>query len=113
MRCGGGEGWEGWERGASASRRIAVACRRAPRAAHHPLPTPPPQDDKPREFWVAFHALPAVLPLRALRADRVGRLSAFAGTVTRASEVRPEMALGAFKCGECGTGIVGVEQHYK
>jgi len=99
--------------------RIGLSPHRGrlpPRSARRPPPPPdppPPQDDKPREFWVAFHALPAVLPLRALRADRVGRLSAFAGTVTRASEVRPEMALGAFKCGECGTEIVGVEQHYK
>lgn len=37
----------------------------------------------------------------------------FSGTVTRTSEVRPELLFGAFTCGECGGDTTGVEQQFK
>ncbi len=43
----------------------------------------------------------------------MGSLCSFAGTVTRTSEVRPELYLGAFRCLECGTVVKGVEQQFK
>ena len=36
-----------------------------------------------------------------------------AGTVTRTSEVRPELFMGCFRCLECGTVIRNVEQQFK
>lgn len=51
-----------------------------------------------------------VASIRQLRADKIGRLSAVAGTVTRTSDVRPELLVGAFKCRRCQTGHLGVEQ---
>ena len=42
--------------------------------------------------------------------ERVGKLSCFSGTVTRTSEVRPELYLGAFRCLDCNT-VVGWRQH--
>ena len=33
--------------------------------------------------------------------------------MTRSSEVRPELFLGAFRCLECGAAVRGVEQHFK
>lgn len=77
------------------------------------LPLSKKQDDVPREFWVSFHGLPRVDRLRDLRTARIGRLSSFVGTVTRTSEVRPELFLGAFRCLECGAAVRGVEQHFK
>ena len=85
-----------------------------------PLPSPPSppslslsQDDIPREFWVSFTGLPHVDRLRALTTAKIGRLTAFAGTVTRTSEVRPELFAGAFRCLECGATVRGVAQHFK
>ena len=71
------------------------------------------QDDIPREFWVSFTGLPHVDRLRALTTSKIGRLTAFAGTVTRTSEVRPELFSGAFRCLECGATVRGVAQHFK
>mmetsp|Transcript_11835 Transcript_11835/g.44016 ORF Transcript_11835/g.44016 Transcript_11835/m.44016 type:complete len:912 (-) Transcript_11835:68-2803(-) len=65
---------------------------------------------KEKEFWVAFVNLPRVHRLRELKAENIGQLTSFSGTVTRTSEVRPELLLGAFKCVECGTDVPDVEQ---
>lgn len=35
------------------------------------------------------------------------------GTVTRSSEVRPELYLATFKCLECQAEVENVQQHYK
>ena len=42
-----------------------------------------------------------------------GHLIAISGTVTRTSEVRPELLFGAFKCEDCGTVMKDVEQEFK
>ena len=51
--------------------------------------------------------------IRHLKCDLVGQLVAIKGTVTRASEVRPELVYGTFKCGECGNVVHDVEQQFK
>ena len=66
-----------------------------------------------KEFFVGVSGLPDSERLRDLRVEKIGRLVAFSGTVTRTSEVRPELFLGTFKCGRCGTRAMGVEQQYK
>ena len=43
-----------------------------------------------RDFHLAFHRLPIVSGIRSLHTDKIGRLLAISGTVTRTSEVRPE-----------------------
>ena len=63
-----------------------------------------------KEFWVKFVNLPRVDRLRSLKANNIGQLSSFSGTVTRTSDVRPELLMGCFKCGECGTLVPNVEQ---
>jgi DNA replication licensing factor MCM6 len=42
-----------------------------------------------------------------------GQLLSISGTVTRTSEVRPELLYGTFACGDCGTVIKDVEQEFK
>ncbi|EFJ52099.1 minichromosome maintenance protein 6 [Volvox carteri f. nagariensis] len=65
-----------------------------------------------REYYVAFvSAWPQ--RMRDLRTSKLGQLTAFAGTVTRSSEVRPELLFGAFKCLECNTVVRGVPQQFK
>ena len=71
------------------------------------------QSEGARDFWVSFYNLPSVLRMRGLRTERIGQLSSFCGTVTRVSEVRPELVLANFKCAQCGTICSGVEQQFK
>ena len=66
-----------------------------------------------KEFWVAFYSLSNLDKLRSLRTEDIGRLRAFSGTVTRTSEVRPELFLASFRCLECNTVVHDVEQHFK
>lgn len=42
-----------------------------------------------------------------------GQLVSISGTVTRTSEVRPELLYGTFVCGDCGAIIKDVEQEFK
>ena len=47
-----------------------------------------------RDLFVAFYNLPRVERIRAMRTNKVGRLTSVSGTVTRSSEVRPELLYG-------------------
>lgn len=71
------------------------------------------EENVDKEFWVSFYNHPLLERMRDLKAGKLGRLVAFAGTVTRTSEVRPELFLGTFKCLECGAIIRNVEQQFK
>src|ERR1700761_5465147 len=64
-------------------------------------------------FTLAFYNLPLVSRVRQLRTDQIGRLLSISGTVTRTSEVRPELALGTFICEACNTTVPNVEQTFK
>jgi len=66
-----------------------------------------------REFNVAFYHLPLVSGIRDLRTDRIGTLMSISGTVTRTSEVRPELLFGSFICEVCGGIIHDIEQQFK
>lgn len=66
-----------------------------------------------REFSVAFHHLPLVSGIRDLRTDKIGTLMSISGTVTRTSEVRPELLYGSFICEACGGLVNEIEQQFK
>lgn len=68
---------------------------------------------KPRDFSVSFYNLALVSGIRDLRTESIGRLTSISGTVTRTSEVRPELIYGAFKCQECDNVVRDVEQQFK
>ena len=67
----------------------------------------------PRDFSLAFYNLSIVSGIRSLHTDKVGRLIAISGTVTRTSEVRPELLYGTFTCVECKASIRDVEQQFR
>lgn len=67
----------------------------------------------PRDFSVSFYNLGLVAGIRDLRTDRVGKLVSISGTVTRTSEVRPELLYGAFTCTACSGVVRDVEQQFK
>lgn len=64
-------------------------------------------------FALAFYNLPLVSRLRQLRTNQIGKLLSVSGTVTRTSEVRPELSLGTFICEGCKTVVPNVEQTFK
>lgn len=66
-----------------------------------------------RPYWLSIYNLPQVRKLRDLRSKHVGGLAAISGTVTRSSEVRPELLLGSFTCGECSELYENVEQQFR
>ncbi|KAH9965760.1 mis5 protein [Russula dissimulans] len=66
-----------------------------------------------REFSVAFYHLPLVSAIRDLRTDKIGTLMSISGTVTRTSEVRPELLFGSFICVVCDALVHEIEQQFK
>ncbi|QPG76288.1 hypothetical protein FOA43_003674 [Brettanomyces nanus] len=66
-----------------------------------------------RIFQISFYNMPSTHRLRELRAEKIGTLMSISGTVTRTSEVRPELYKGAFTCDVCKTLVENVEQTFK
>lgn len=66
-----------------------------------------------RVFQISFFKLPTVHRIRDVRTSHIGSLLSIMGTVTRTSEVRPELHSACFTCDICGLLIEGVEQVFK
>ncbi|KAK6953864.1 hypothetical protein Daesc_003826 [Daldinia eschscholtzii] len=64
-------------------------------------------------FAIAFYNLPLVSRVRSLRAKNIGQLLSISGTVTRTSEVRPELSLATFNCETCRSVVPNVEQTFR
>jgi len=64
-------------------------------------------------FALAFYNMPLISRVRHLRTSNIGQLLSISGTVTRTSEVRPELSLGTFICEGCRNTIPNVEQTFK
>ncbi|KAG0323843.1 MCM DNA helicase complex subunit mcm6, partial [Podila humilis] len=72
-----------------------------------------PSGTMSRDFSVAFYNVPAHEGIRDLRMARLGKLMSISGTVTRTSEVRPELVYGTFTCKDCNGVVHDVEQQFK
>ncbi|KAI9894888.1 MAG: MCM DNA helicase complex subunit mcm6 [Vezdaea aestivalis] len=70
-----------------------------------------PQADK--LFTLAFYNMPLISRVRHLRTSSIGKLLSISGTVTRTSEVRPELSLGTFTCEACRAVVPNVEQTFR
>ncbi|KAF2459205.1 MCM2/3/5 family-domain-containing protein [Lineolata rhizophorae] len=64
-------------------------------------------------FALAFYNLPTVTRIRQLRTSSIGQLLSISGTVTRTSEVRPELLLATFTCEVCNSVVPNVEQTFR
>ena len=53
-------------------------------------------------FYVSFYNLHELDSIRSLKTDKLGKLIAIKGTLTKTTEVRPELLVGNFECKECG-----------
>ena len=62
---------------------------------------------------MSFTNLPKVFALRQVRSDSIGRLISISGTVTRTTDVKPELTYGCFVCDSCGTVIQSVDQQFQ
>ena len=62
---------------------------------------------------VSFVNMEKVYALRDMRSENVGRLLSISGTVTRTTDVKPELLTGTFTCDSCGTRIPAVDQQFQ
>lgn len=68
----------------------------------------------PTLYTVAWWNVPSNVSVRNLRMDQVAQLVTLTGcTVTRTTEVRPELRVGAFRCQKCGLVAAHVRQEYQ
>mmetsp|Transcript_18745 Transcript_18745/g.39007 ORF Transcript_18745/g.39007 Transcript_18745/m.39007 type:complete len:896 (+) Transcript_18745:69-2756(+) len=65
------------------------------------------------QLFVSVYNLPSVLAVRSLRTDKIGHVCSITGTVTRSSDVRPELLTACFRCGKCGNVERDVEQQFQ
>ena len=68
--------------------------------------------------WLSFFFLFSLsfsssFRIRTLRTSQIGKLISITGTVTRTSEVRPELLFGTFRCPECDSKIPDIAQQFK
>lgn len=66
-----------------------------------------------RVFQISFYNLPTLNRIRDIKSERIGSLMALSGTVTRTSEVRPELYRASFTCDLCSAIVEGIEQIFK
>lgn len=71
------------------------------------------QYGKDRFFQLGYYNMPQIQKIRDLKVQSLGRLMSIHGTVTRTTEVKPELLIASFKCNECGTLTQNVEQQFK
>ncbi|KAG0639328.1 MCM2/3/5 family-domain-containing protein [Tuber brumale] len=64
-------------------------------------------------FSLGIFGLPLTTRIRSLRTLQIGTLTSISATVTRTSEVRPELLLATFTCEACRTEIPGIEQTFR
>lgn len=64
-------------------------------------------------YIAGFYNLLTEDTIRDLKSHKIGRLISFKATVTRTSEVRPEIVVGAFKCKLCSTLLANIEQQFR
>lgn len=70
-------------------------------------------DQAERVFQISFFNLPVVHRIRDVKSDKIGTLLTISGTVTRTSEIRPELYKASFTCDVCRAIIDNIEQSFK
>mmetsp|Transcript_148344 Transcript_148344/g.210709 ORF Transcript_148344/g.210709 Transcript_148344/m.210709 type:complete len:819 (-) Transcript_148344:115-2571(-) len=51
--------------------------------------------------------------IRDLRTETLGRLVTICGTVTRTTDIKPELLVASWQCGECKREVSGIKQEFK
>lgn len=97
----------------SASTTSASVAGNATSQADSNLGTQTTNQQTDKLFTLAFYNLPLVSRIRALRTSQIGKLLSISGTVTRTSEVRPELNLATFICENCNMVVPNIEQTFR
>ncbi|EEA05787.1 DNA replication licensing factor MCM6, putative [Cryptosporidium muris RN66] len=63
-------------------------------------------------YSASFYGLRWIESLRTLRCEKLGKLISVRGTITRTSDVRPELLKGCFECEICGNIVDNVIQQF-
>ena len=66
-----------------------------------------------KDFYISFENFDLSFALRELTTSKIGQLCSFSATVTRTTEVRPELVFGTFECLECGKLMKNIGQQFK
>ncbi|MHA2059378.1 MAG: minichromosome maintenance protein MCM [Candidatus Ranarchaeia archaeon] len=64
------------------------------------------------EFHARIFNLPSIVPLRQIRAKHIGHFIQVSGILTRATEVKPLLRIGVFRCRRCGEEIEVIQEGY-
>lgn len=72
-----------------------------------------PDFSRTKIFYIAFYNLHEVNTIRDLKSVKISKLMSIIGTITKTTEVRPELRCGSFKCDICGTITKDVEQQFR
>ena len=62
---------------------------------------------------MSFTNLPTTLALRQVRSNSIGTLISISGTITRTTDVKPELIYGCVVCDSCGAVIPSVDQQFQ
>lgn len=68
--------------------------------------------EQEKRMFLGFKGIASVRKIRDMKTELMGQLISISGTVTRTTEVRPELLLGGFLCKECSVLCKGVEQQF-
>ncbi|PVV05011.1 hypothetical protein BB560_000468 [Smittium megazygosporum] len=93
-----------------AAKRVYSKLHRSTNEQQNPLQN---MQIESSQIIVSVYGLPAVHRIRELRTRQIGKMVSISGTVTRTSEVRPELIQGTFSCGICNTVVSNVLQQFK
>ena len=70
------------------------------------------QNAQDTTYFIAMHNIPSTVSIRRLKTDLIGSLSSVTATVTRTSDVRPELLVASFRCNKCGLLADKIPQQY-
>ena len=71
------------------------------------------QIGKGKFILLSIFNLPSIGKIRDLKTGSLGKIMSIQGTVTRTTEVKPELFVGTFKCKLCNATVGPIEQQYK
>lgn len=72
-----------------------------------------PEYARNKLFYVSFYNLHEVEDIRHLKTDKLGRLIQVRGTITRVTDVQPELLIGNFQCDLCMQKVGYKEQQFR
>ena len=68
---------------------------------------------KDKLFYLSFYNMYEIFPIRDLKANKISKLISMMGTITKTTEVRPELLVGHFKCDVCKNTVNPIEQQFR